>query len=218
MSEILYPYALDEQNKLVFIKDAQRSQFHCIECSCEMIPRQGNIRVWHFAHKNEGQACSGEGALHKTAKLLLEKRWKDKTFPILTIQRPVAALTPIESAYKWPMSPPFMPEPYEWMPIGDISVERPFLSIKPDVSFWNQERLISCIEVVVSHYPDAETKKIYRTHKIPVYLWKIESFGDILSNFKEVKPGTGGLMDNECYGNLYELMPCRIANQIRGIK
>ena len=55
MAGVKYNYALDEQGRLVPIKQAylERSEghtFHCIGCGAGMIARLGEVRDWHFAH------------------------------------------------------------------------------------------------------------------------------------------------------------------------
>lgn len=49
--------------------------FTCLECAGDSVLRQGEITVFHFAHRNLSPGClgSGESALHEAAKLLIEK-------------------------------------------------------------------------------------------------------------------------------------------------
>ncbi|CAM9091330.1 unnamed protein product [Laminaria digitata] len=49
--------------------------FTCLECSQNLVLKQGKIKVFHFAHRHLSPDCSGggESALHKAAKLLVEK-------------------------------------------------------------------------------------------------------------------------------------------------
>lgn len=51
-SSVRYLYANDPDNNLVHIKDAKRYvQYTCPNCKDGMIPKLGEIRAWHFAHK-----------------------------------------------------------------------------------------------------------------------------------------------------------------------
>jgi competence CoiA-like predicted nuclease len=89
---ILYDYAIDSQELIIHINeiDSQnKSQYKCIECNSEMIARTGEIKEWHFAHKNI-ENCSGEGYLHKLAKrVFFENKsmqiinYKEFIFPML---------------------------------------------------------------------------------------------------------------------------------------
>lgn len=67
--EQIYSYSLDVNSHLINVKDAVKgNQYYCPCCGCMMIPRQGNIRQWHFAHKGDSKTCSYETYLHKIAK------------------------------------------------------------------------------------------------------------------------------------------------------
>ena len=46
-------FALDANSKRINIRDAKKKeQYFCPGCKTLMIPKQGNINVWHFAHKS----------------------------------------------------------------------------------------------------------------------------------------------------------------------
>lgn len=67
-----YSYALDKNSQLIRIYDAIKgSEYYCPNCGEVMIPRQGEIRKWHFAHKANLENCSYESYLHKLAKRLI---------------------------------------------------------------------------------------------------------------------------------------------------
>jgi hypothetical protein len=89
---ILYDYAIDSQGLIIHINEVDnqnKGQYKCIECDSEMIARTGEIKEWHFAHKNI-ENCSGEGYLHKLAKrVFFENKsmqiisYKEFIFPML---------------------------------------------------------------------------------------------------------------------------------------
>lgn len=69
-----YTYALDAENRLVDVKSADKSkEYFCPQCGEKMLPKQGKIRRWHFAHKANLENCSYETYLHKISKMLLCK-------------------------------------------------------------------------------------------------------------------------------------------------
>lgn len=69
-----YTYALDAEKHLVHIVAADKSkEYFCPQCGEKMLPRQGKIRRWHFAHKANLENCSYETYLHKISKTLLCK-------------------------------------------------------------------------------------------------------------------------------------------------
>jgi|2_EtaG_2_1085320.scaffolds.fasta_scaffold22429_2 hypothetical protein len=66
--------ARNSNKDIIPIENAKREIYFCIECKVEMIPKMGEIRQWHFAHKNIGE-CTGESSKHirvkeYTAKIL----------------------------------------------------------------------------------------------------------------------------------------------------
>ena len=73
MATIKYHYALDENDRLVSIKQAylERNEghtYHCVGCGAGMIARLGEVRNWHFAHRGDEAHCGTETYLHQLAK------------------------------------------------------------------------------------------------------------------------------------------------------
>jgi len=75
---IKYSYALADQKYIININDISPETrkthiYYCLGCGKELIPRLGEVRLKHFAHKvqQENDSCSGETYLHYTAKILL---------------------------------------------------------------------------------------------------------------------------------------------------
>ena len=85
---IKYSYCVNENNELVHISNMTSetkhgSQLYCLQCGHVMIPKLGEKRVRHFAHK-QSYACDGESYLHKLAKRKIrEKFMSSETFPIV---------------------------------------------------------------------------------------------------------------------------------------
>lgn len=62
-------YSLDRVGHLINAEEAIKGdKYYCPCCGDIMIPRQGKIRRWHFAHKSGSHNCSYESYLHKIAK------------------------------------------------------------------------------------------------------------------------------------------------------
>ena len=72
MAKILspnYSYAYNSSSELVNVSTAQRNEkYFCPICGELMTPHMGEIRRWHFVHKN-AENCSYESYLHKLAKI-----------------------------------------------------------------------------------------------------------------------------------------------------
>ena len=83
------PFAINEKNEIIYIKDlsldARKGKFICSECGKELIPKMGELNIWHFAHKIKSN-CSGgiQTSLHKYAKELI-KRNNYIFLPVLSI-------------------------------------------------------------------------------------------------------------------------------------
>ena len=78
MAGVKYKYALDEQGRLVSIKQAylerkEGHSYHCIGCDAGMIARLGEVRDWHFAHRGDKIHCGAETYLHMVAKRLIKE-------------------------------------------------------------------------------------------------------------------------------------------------
>ena len=86
MAGVKYNYALDEQGRLMSIKQAylERNEghtYHCIGCGAGMIARLGVVRDWHFAHRSNEIHCNTETHLHMVAKRLIKEKFeKDEPF------------------------------------------------------------------------------------------------------------------------------------------
>lgn len=171
MSDILYPYALDEQNKLVSVKDGVPGRYHCVECEYEMIPRRGEINQWHFAHKSDNPSCSGESALHKIAKMVLVEKFNGGNLPSMWLSCPSCGKGYFNNVDR------------EW----EIDTEKTWDSIRPDVSFWKGGKLQFVIEVIVSHKLDGPTARKYEEYEVPVFLRRPS--WDLLSNYFETLNG-----------------------------
>ena len=85
LAKVQYPYALDENNNLVFIDDVERDTrhehtFRCPNCGHLMRPLQGEHNAWCFAHC-ENQKCGVESFIHASAKLIIARRFNNRKVP-----------------------------------------------------------------------------------------------------------------------------------------
>lgn len=80
MSRIKYHYAKNQDGVIIDIADVVKEdrvsqRFFCIGCGAEMIPKLGEVKARHFAHKVESPKCNSETYLHKLTKLCLENKF-----------------------------------------------------------------------------------------------------------------------------------------------
>lgn len=68
-----YSYANNSSGKLINILSAHHGEkYFCPVCGEPMIPHMGEVRRWHFVHKNTG-SCSYESYIHKLAKIRIRQ-------------------------------------------------------------------------------------------------------------------------------------------------
>lgn len=80
MTGVKYHYALDEQDRLLCIdeiteEDRHAHSYHCLNCGAGMVPRMGEVRSRHFAHRSDEAHCETETYLHKLAKCLIKEKF-----------------------------------------------------------------------------------------------------------------------------------------------
>ena len=137
-TQIQYPYALDEDNTLVFIDDVVKENrydhyYHCPNCGGEMLPRLGEHNRHCFAHAGN-QKCSGESYLHKAAKLLLASRFNERSKPFkigLTSERPCVKIGECkEESYNCHLLPEY--KEFDLMESYDLPAEVEVDILEPD--------------------------------------------------------------------------------------
>lgn len=129
--------ALDENKKLVDIKDVERGlacQCTCFECGETVIARKGEIKEHHFAHASNKESCTinPESVLHKYAKeVILES---------MGLMLPALPNSDNEAA---------------WWTFEKLLPEFSLGLIRPDlVGYFDGEPIL--IEIAVTHFIDAE--------------------------------------------------------------
>jgi len=139
--------ALDENKKLVDIKDVERGlacQCTCFECGETVIARKGEIKEHHFAHASNKESCTinPESVLHKYAKeVILE---------YMGLMLPALPNSDNEAA---------------WWTFDKLLPEFSLGLIRPDlVGYFDGEPIL--IEISVTHFIDAEKLKYIEFFKL----------------------------------------------------
>ena len=139
--------ALDENKKLVDIKDVERGlacQCTCFECGETVIARKGEIKEHHFAHASNKESCTinPESVLHKYAKeVILES---------MGLMLPALPNSDNEAA---------------WWTFEKVLPEFSLGLIRPDlVGYFDGEPIL--IEIAVTHFIDAEKLKRIEVFKL----------------------------------------------------
>lgn len=68
--EVRFWVALDGNERVTINRALRGREYTCLECNGIMIPKKGEIKQHHFAHKSE-YSCSGEGQKHLYVKELI---------------------------------------------------------------------------------------------------------------------------------------------------
>lgn len=150
MISLKIPYALDETGQLININVAEKgNKYYCPSCKHLVIVRKGEIKVHHYAHKADN-SCTQETAIHKIAKLLIQKSiisWKSGQIQAPIINRTCQIC---QSIVGQPLSEKVEGADLE-VRVGDGSIV--------DVALMNSNIPIAGIEIRVTHKVDERKAK-----------------------------------------------------------
>lgn len=174
---IKYSYALSDSNEIIHVEKIEKAQRHnhkyyCLGCGAELIPRLGEKRQKHFAHKIEvdSASCSSESYLHNTAKNLLFKAIKQK----ISTKQPLYLFYPVDMHCSFCHFPgegnvdcylDTIKEKYNLLThFHEVRLEKRIDNFIPDLvlSRRNGDRIF--IEIAVTHY--SESEKVNSGNKI----------------------------------------------------
>ena len=149
---------LDEKENPVHIEHARRNTpYFCPDCGGKMIPKMGDVKAHHFAHKpNEDGSevsCGGEGYRH----------FRVKTFAHMMLSS--------VARHKFAYDLQFVMEKAQGQDIPDISVLKNFGNDEP----LNQE--ILAIEIVDTHPPSDEKRARWKNMMLEI---AITDWNDVL--------------------------------------
>ncbi len=174
---VKYSYALMESNQIVDINELEKNKrsehkYFCFGCEKELIPRLGEKRKKHFAHKivSSEYSCSFESYLHRVAKYLLYQ----------SIRKKIKEGQPLYLNYEFDKhcSSCHYPEAgrkncYLSTKKARYNLLRQFRTVKlekkvdefiPDICLFSERGDRIFIEIVVSHY--SEPTKVISGNKI----------------------------------------------------
>lgn len=106
MTDVRMEYALAADGTLARAGTAPKGQGHtycCLDCGERLKLRRGDVRAAHFSHLSES-GCSGEGVIHRAAKLELVRALTERERPF-TLEVPCS----------WPGCPCTVPQPFDRM-------------------------------------------------------------------------------------------------------
>ena len=151
---LLQSFAVDKDGRIRSVEEVSRGlacECRCPGCGELVIARQGNVRVWHFAHTS-GTDCEGaaESSLHLAAKqLLLERR--GMTIPRVDFSATVT-LKDGRTGIGEVSRPP------RWVDFLSVEAEKGIGQMRPDIVALVGPEIL-CVEIAVTHPVEAEKRR-----------------------------------------------------------
>lgn len=171
-TSLLQSFAIAKDGRVVSVEEVERGQAcecMCPSCRRPLIARQGDVRVWHFAHAT-GADCEGgaESALHLAAKTAIE-RAGGITLPGLSVQRSVTLPDGRRGTGEASI-------PDTWVDFATVRTEVNLGPVIPDVvGATGSESYL--IEVGVTHFVDQEKLAVLRGLGQPSVEIDLRGFG-----------------------------------------
>lgn len=160
-TKILIPYAITEDRRLLHIRDYRKGSdtAFCLSCGDSLIARQGKLKQWHYSHR--GAQCSGEGALHQAAKLLIKQ----------SFERALANAK--DYHLRWTCPGCRTTRSLDCTKIARCARVESVVTdgVRADIYFCDGSKDF-CVEVVVTHDLEDATREKYREINIPLFTLK----------------------------------------------
>lgn len=173
---MLQSFALAKNGDIVSVADVERGlACNCICPACKevLIAKQGDVRVWHFAHAS-GTECLGgaESALHLAAKHLIEK-WHGMMMPEIRARKSFQLHDRREATEDVCIGA-------TWIDFEQVSLEESIGAIRPDlIAQIGATRYL--IEIAVTHFVDHEKRSAIEMIGLPALEISLNLMGrDIL--------------------------------------
>lgn len=178
--EILYTIALDENNNLIHVNDAEKGKtYYCPGCEGEFILRRSGRTVKgskrpHFAHNNLTPNCTPEGVLHSSFKKLLIcllERYRSENKALIVNWNCNACSIDYS---KTNLNANLLAK------TTSIKEEYNFKVCQPDIAMLDAEgKVIAAIEIVVTHEPEEDVLQYYESNGITLIQINLISLEDL---------------------------------------
>ncbi|MBL8484120.1 MAG: hypothetical protein JNJ60_18125 [Rhodocyclaceae bacterium] len=159
---LLQSFAIAKDGQIVSVADVERGQAcgcTCPACNAPLIARQGDVRVWHFAHALPSDCPGGaETALHLAAKKVVE-RAGGTMFPPISVKR-----TYRTADGRYGHGEASLPE--QWIDFDEVRTEVSFGEVIPDV-VGHTAIATYLMEIGVTHFVDADKLAVLQRLGMP---------------------------------------------------
>lgn len=168
-SSLVQSFAVNQEGEVVSVDEVPRGlecRCSCSICGAPLMAKQGEQRIWHFAHAT-GNDCEGsaETALHLAAKQVLQQSM-GLEIPKIVVEG-TAQLADGRRARAQEVIPEY------WLDFETVLLEQELASIRPDVIGQSgDDKFI--IEIAVTHFVDDHKRSLIEALGFPAIEVKLE--------------------------------------------
>jgi competence protein CoiA len=168
-SSLVQSFAVNKEGKVVSVDEVPRGlecRCNCSICGAPLMAKQGEQRIWHFAHAT-GNDCEGaaETALHLAAKQVLQQSMGLKIPKIVvegTAQLPDGRRASAQEVI-----------PESWLDFETVLLEQNLASIRPDVIGQSGDNKF-IVEIAVTHFVEEQKRTILESLGFPAVEVQVE--------------------------------------------
>jgi competence protein CoiA len=161
-SSLVQSFAVNQEGKVVSVDEVSRGlecRCNCSICGAPLMAKQGEQRIWHFAHAT-GNDCEGsaETALHLAAKQVLQQSMG------LEIPEIIVEGTAQLADGRRASAQEVIPE--SWLDFETVLLEQELAPIRPDVIGQSGSNKF-IIEIAVTHFVDEHKRALLEALGFP---------------------------------------------------
>jgi len=127
---------------------SKKEKWRCVECDEILVPRMGDVKVWHWAHKSNSNCSGGESEWHKTAKKIVCENIKTLKFQKIWRQKILCTCSPAENFING-RTITYEDSIVKEYTLLEAKEEQwlPSLHMRPDISLYEEGKLVGVIEI-----------------------------------------------------------------------
>jgi len=191
-------YACDSNGDVLHItqreETAAASELFCLLCDKEVIAKNKQDfpkRRWHFAHKASGEKeHSLESIIHLNATMkvydILSSKLDSDESLIFKFRCPRYNIDPYYNRIPFPLEQKDRLRTsdsytFDMLKVATvIELEKPYSNIVPDISIWNNNKIVAAIEITSTRDVSLKKRQLYKEHKIPVIFIDVSTIDNYL--------------------------------------
>jgi len=192
-------YACDPNGDILHItqreETAAASELFCLLCDNKVIAKNKQDfpqRRWHFAHKASGEKDHAMSSIiHLNAKMKVYDTLCSKLDAgeslVLKLRCPLCDIDPLYTKIPYPIEQRDgirTSDTYSFDLLHnatDIELDKPYHDITPDISIWNNDKIIASIEIISTTDSDTKKSQFCEEQGIPVIFIDVSVIENYLS-------------------------------------